>query len=296
MVERRAPLAAHTAKMSGRGVLSDERDAVYAIVIPELEKEHKELEKKQTEFTEAQARAVDFSRLPIMCNHSDRQIGEAVAARVRDMPGRKPRVEAVFQLSPERDTPDASPESQQRALQRNLLMGGAHRDVSLGHAFWMHYCGNVMKATLPEQQASFGAPGFNITKRANEISTCHRGRRKGSHILEYLPCARSLRRSSIEHLEQFAKIYRYPAPPRALQRNTPEWRQYVDVLARQVRQRRKKVMSANGYRELLGAHGTYAASADADELRELIASSPWHAVRDGRLGCVLSKSQRMPRH
>lgn len=246
--------------MSDKMRLRDDCDTLYAIVIPNLEERHDTYEGRTTEFTTEQARRLNLANLPMMCNHSSEQIGRTVAYRVRDVPKGKPRAEAVFQLMPEPDQPSIDADAQRRAAQRNFLMNGAHRDVSLGHNFYVRYCGNVMAATLPERENGYGAPGINITKRAEEISTCYRGARPGSHILQYLPCKRSLRRSSVDQLRSFTRLYNYPEPPSALERRTPAWEQYVEQLGDQVRQRAHLVLGKNGYGDLLRGRGVVAAS------------------------------------
>ena len=265
----------------------DAHDHVYGIVLPKLQKRYDTLTDKKEEFTEAQARAVDFTALPLRINHNRdmHQVGLTVAYRVRDVPGELPRAEAIFRLNREPDKPHGDELSRLAAAQRNYLMEGTHRGLSLGHLYSTEYVGNcgVYAASIGANGGGevahrtddpHGDPGNVVYKEGEEISVCDRGLRDGSEILEYLPCRRSLERSCESAVRKFVKLYNYAAPPSTVHYGEHGWRQYIDTLSSSVRERRDRVLSQNGYNELLGARGVHAASADRLQ-KKLLKNVPW---------------------
>lgn len=264
----------------------DSHDLVYGVVLPNLQEKYDSVTKKKEEYTHAQARSVDFTSLPLRMNHGRQlhQVGVTMAYRVRDATktGDQPRAEAVFKLNREPEHAEQDSLSRICALQRNLLMEGAHRGLSLGHTFNTDYVGNCGTyaasidggSTEPASNDPYGDPGRVLHKNAEEISLVARGLRDGSHILEYLPCKRSLHRSADDAVRQFVTLYNYTAPDSALSRNHPGWRSYIDTLATEVRERRDRVLTQNGYGSLLRGRGEHMASSDAEKV-ELLQEIPW---------------------
>lgn len=265
----------------------DAHDVVYGIVLPNLKDEYHHPTQKKEEYTLAQAKQVDFTALPMLMNHNNdlHQVGITVAYRVRDgepAKGETPRAEAVFMLNREPDQPVKDDLSRMMSVQRNLLMEGLHRGLSLGHDYHTEYVGNCgtyaasigMADVNKRTDDPYGDPGRVIHKEHKEISVCDRGLREGSEILEYLPCRRSLERSDDDAIRSFTKVYNYTPPPPYLHKQAPGWSKYLDTLEAEVRQRRRSVLTTNGYGELLRAKGTHAASADRVQKR-LLKDVPW---------------------
>lgn len=265
----------------------DAHDVVYGVVLPNLQEQYEHATQKKEEYTLAQAKQVDFTALPMLMNHNNdmHQVGITVAYRVREPEPDKheaPRAEAVFMLNREPDQPVKDTLSRMMSYQRNLLMGGVHRGLSLGHDYHTEYVGNcgTYAASVgvgdvnKHSDDPYGDPGRVIHKEHKEISVCERGLRDGSEILEYLPCRRSLNRSDSDAVRTFAQVYNYTPPPAHLHEAAPGWSKYLDTLEGEVRQRRRSVLTTNGYGDLLRAKGTHSASGDRVQ-KKLLKDVPW---------------------
>lgn len=258
------------------------QDIVHAVVLPDLEEEINDFETKKIEFTEQQARRLDLSNLPILVNHDEEmgEVGHTVAYCVRDAtPTQGARAEVVFALTNEDTARGGVQEKLQ--FQRNALMNGAHRDVSLGHVFDVDYVGNTgthaASVGAPRTNDPYGDPGCVINKNAVEISTCSKGKRKGSHILEYVPCRKSLERAmDATVVRRFCARYKYTEPPPDATVASPVWSNYINHLAGEVEHRRKALLN----KQLLS--GTYQASANSPG-DELLAQMPWIFVAAEKL-------------
>jgi hypothetical protein len=266
-------MSATIADMDGNLV---DHDLLYAVVLPNLVERIDDPELKKQEYTVEQARRVDFASLPLQYNHNDDlpPVGRTVGYRVNDRTGAAPRAEVLFKLNREHEQPGARDQlSELTSLQRNLLMTGAHRGVSLGHYYTTEYiddCGH-------HHASASGVPGRVIKKEAYEISTCAKGRREGSDIYEYLPCKRSLLRSTDAAVRSFAELYGYTVPSANLHKQHTEWPRYIDQLHGEVAKRRIAVIENNGYGQMLRARGFHAASADRQSL-DALSSAPWMFV------------------
>jgi hypothetical protein len=252
-----------------------DQDLVHAVVLPSLESEINDFEKKKIEFTETQARRMDLTDLPILINHDEEmgEVGHTIAYAVHDAsPLHQARAEVVFAIKDENMVRGSLRDK--IGYQRNALMNGAHRDVSLGHVYNVESVGNsgmhAASLTAPQTTDPFGDPGCVINKNAVEISTCYKGKRNGSNILEYVPCDNSLRRSTHVIIRKFCERYKYTAPPDDLKCSSPGWSQYIDRLSLEVQQRRRSLLDRR-------VSGTYRASEDTPNTPadELMRSMPW---------------------
>lgn len=263
----------------------NQHDLVYGIVLPNLQPAYQSTTLKKEEFTVDQAKALDFTATPTYMNHDDgkSQVGVTVAYRVREPTPdsqEKPRAEAILKLNREPDVPLDDEVSRITAMQRNLLMKGAHSGLSAGHEYWTDYVGNC-GAYLASQQGGhvqnfdpYGDPGRVVHKKIKEISLCDRGKRPGSDIIEYLPCKRSLQRATAEAIRDFTRLYNYTPPPPTLRREDPGWHRYLDTLYRETSERRHQVLVSQGYSELLRASGSHAASGDR-QTKKYLKDVPW---------------------
>ncbi len=244
----------------------DNHDVLVGVVLPNLRKEHKTLASCKAEYTDNESRQVDFTGLALEMNHCDEElpVGTTIAYRVNDQPDGTTAAEAVFKLNREPDEPN--PDDRLAVVtqtQRNHLMTGYHKDLSLGHdsSKYNEDCdadGRVRASANPNVAA------VTYIKRHREISTTSKGRRPGSHIRGYFPCARSLRRSTEEAVEAFAQHYGYRAPPRGAYRGTKEWDEYLSDLWLNVRQRRSKLLRDSNFTPILRARGYTAASGETN--------------------------------
>ncbi len=242
----------------------EEHDLVRGLVLPRLDDELTNPEDMKREFSADQAREIDLTALPTRMNHSNslESVGITLAYRViGSQDGTPAKAETLHKLHREPDDgiPQNDPVAVLCATQRNLLMSGTHAGVSLGHSFSTDYVGD-----LGRYDASLsGQTGRVINKRPLEISLCKKGKRPGSEILDYLPCKRSLLRTTPEHLRMFCEKYGYTLPPQQAAGDRSAWNGYIDHLWGEVKQRRAQVLSSDGYSQALKSRGIVAASSDS---------------------------------
>lgn len=266
----------------------EEHDVVHGIVLPKVLDEHPDLTHRQREYAKPDLKTSDFTFAPVRFNHNYKKnhTGVTIAWRVREVyqasanlleqPGTV-RVETLHKMHAEPDDDNQSAEANFQRSQREMLMRGIHRGLSLGHSYNTAFLGDA--GVVDASQA--GKPGILVNKNIIEISTCKRGKRDGSEILEYLPCRRSLERSRESEIREFVDVYHYTAPAVDLHSSdTARWRSYIDHLWSEVDQRRKALVSEPGYAQSLRARGVVAASADTDEWLEAVASLPWSFLAD----------------
>lgn len=264
----------------------DSHDLVWGAFLPDLKERIDDMKGKKEEFTIAQARSVDWAGLPLLMNHDDKKyrVGITAAVRVRDAAdtGASARAEAIFKLNKEPDTAARDELSELSCYQRALLMNSSHASLSLSHRYGTEYitdCGSFAASgssaahhTMPRD------PGRVIRRFIDEISLCDHGLRENSNIYEYLPCRRSLQRSSDRMVREFVKTYGYTEPPASLEKPSPAWDSYIDTLSRECYDRRQRVLTDNGYNHLLGrANGTHAASLKqlSPTQRRTLKQVPW---------------------
>jgi hypothetical protein len=255
----------------------DQHDLIHGIVLPQLDDELADPEEMKREFTKDQAREIDLTALPTRLNHSDNleSVGVTLAYRVRETGGTT-CAETLHKLHREPDG-DVDPEDKVAILcaaQRDLLMSGEHQGLSLGHGFSTDYV-----ADLGRHDASLkGREGRVIYKRPIEVSTCRRGKREGSEILEYLPCKKSLLRSDEDKVRSFCNRYHYTPPPADCKksRDPSSWGRYVDFLSDEVQQRRRQVLASEGYSNSLKSRGIVVASLDESIGAPAL---PWQFIR-----------------
>lgn len=266
-------------------------DLVYAVLLPKLADNYDEVDEKKKEYTIEQAQMVDFTDLPARMNHAGEKydVGRTIAYRVREPspPAEHTRAEVILKLYEEADQGCSDHRSRVICEERNLLMEGAHVDVSLQHVYDTKYLGNcgtysASKSALGNVTSTdaklrttdpYGDPGRLLIKVGTEISLCDKGKRPGSKIIEYLPCRRSLRRSKEAAIRSFVKRYKYTPPGDDISQSDAGWPSYIDTLARDVAERRQRVLSENGYADVIASHGTYSAS-DSNR-RALLKKIPW---------------------
>lgn len=261
----------------------EEHDVVHGIVLPKVLDEHPDLTHRQREYAKPDLKTSDFTFAPVHFNHNYKKnhTGVTIAWRVRevyqasanllDQPGTV-RVETLHKMHAEPADDNQSAEANFQRSQREMLMRGIHRGLSLGHSFGTEYLGDA--GVIDPSQA--GKPGILVKKNIIEISTCKRGKRDGSEILEYLPCRRSLEQSRESEIREFVNVYHYTAPADDLHSSdAAQWRSYINHLWSEVDQRRKALVAEPGYAQSLRARGVVAASADTDEWLEATASLPW---------------------
>lgn len=235
------------------------QDLLHAVVLPDLPARNDDLFAKKTEYTESQARQIDLAGLPILINHDEYvgRVGETVAYAVRDgSDGSPARAEVLFVLDSERGVDPAH--LNRLDFQRNALMNGAHRDISLGHTY------DVLRAPAGVHRASAEAPDSVIRKAALEISTCSVGKRSGSHILAYFPCAETLRAATERAVRSFCNQHNYVPPPVGI--NGAEWTHHVESVVDQVSRRRDQLLA----REVIGYHRASATGCTIE------VHVPWH--------------------
>lgn len=280
----------------------DEHDLVHGIVLPELADVIVCAQERKREFSIDQARQLDFTSLPVRMNHNDDlgNVGTTVAYRVieasgdhrasANAPARRARAETLHKLNREADHPDNSHAANMAVLQRNLLMMGDHRGLSLAHKYeqeWLADCGKYVASAS-------GRAGRIIFKTPYEISTCSRGKRPGSEILEYLPCKRSLRLSSADAVRAFARQYKYTEPARELSKSHATWPAYLDSLWSEVRERRHAIMSEDGYAASLRQRGIVAASAANQAALESAGAQhvPWRTKAPDRCASARARARK----
>lgn len=256
-----------------------EHDLIHGIVLPNLVDTHPSIDHTRREYITPEAKDVDFASIPVRMNHRDNlgTVGVTIGYRVYEEPGLRPRAETLHKLHRELDPPPHTPAAELQLTQRNKLMSGAHRGLSLGHDYTTEYVGECGRYDA----AARGQPGRMVRKVAHEISTCTRGARQGSEILEYMPCKRSLRLSHEGAIRSFCDTYQYTPPPRDLrQENAGEWDHYLDTLWSEVEQRRMSVLSQPGYANAMRSRGIVLASGDNEQwLAQLSArAQPWTLV------------------
>lgn len=251
-----------------------DQDLVHAVVLPDLQDKHDDFFEKKTEFTEAQARQMDLAGLPILINHDEGLgcVGEAIAYAVRDKSVEsKARAEVLFALT-DPSTIDDERLRYRLHFQQNALMNGAHRDVSLAHSYDValmpETSGFVAAATGADNQT---AGQCVIRKNPFEISTCDEGKRTGSHVLAYLPSAKTLRSATEGAVRDFCAKHYFPEPPAGVTVKSPEWRAHIEYLVGEIAQRRRLLFK----RDTTGVHR--ASSGTVDQL-------PWHFVNPDNVG------------
>lgn len=263
---------------SVHGSLAD-HDLIHGIVLPNLADSHPSIDHTRCEYITAEAKGVDFAALPVRMNHRNNlsTVGVTIGYRVYEEPGARPRAETLHKLHRELDSPPFTDAANVQVNQRNALMSGEHRGLSLGHDYTTEYVGECGRYDASAR----GQPGRMVRKVAHEISTCARGARQGSEILEYMPCRRSLRLSHEGAIRKFCDTYQYTPPPRDLtQQNTAEWNHYLDTLWSEVEPRRISVLSQPGYATAMRSRGIVLASGDNEQWLEQVAAraQPWTLV------------------
>lgn len=251
-----------------------DRDLVHAVVLPDLQPRLDDFYEKKTEFTEAQARQMDLSGLPILINHNDTlgHMGDTVAYAVRDKTAESnARAEVLLALT-DPDTLENSGLQHRLRFQQNALMNGAHRDVSLAHSYDVQLVSGTMTAA-----AGGGMTGGQcvIRKEPFEISTCDEGKRKGSRVLAYLPSGKTLARASEGAVRDFCRNHNFVQPPLGLDVTSAEWRAHIARLTKEVGARRRALFVRN-------SSGVHCASSDA------ASSVPWHFVSANGAGAFAS--------
>lgn len=246
-----------------------DQDLVHAVLLPDLQEKHEDFYDKKTEFTEQQARQMDLAGLPILINHDEGlgQMGEAIAYAVRDKSAEsKARAEVLFAL----DDPATTTDERHRfrlQFQQNALMNGAHRDVSLAHTYDVE----LVQGTVAAAASATSTGECVIKKSPFEISTCDEGKRTGSHVLAYLPSAKTLRRASEGAVRDFCRNHSFVAPPDGIGPQSAEWRPHIERLVDEIGTRRRQLFK----RDVGGVHR---ASSDA------LNSIPWQFVNPDNVG------------
>jgi len=250
-------------------------DILHAIPIPNLAKQNEDFFAKKTEFTETQARQIDLTGLPILINHDERlgQVGKVIAYAVRDgTEDLAARAEILIALTSADEC--RTPTDRYRLdFQRNSLLNGAHRDVSLTHEY--RVTGAHAAAAVRNSSNNNDDTGCIIRKTAIEVSTCSEGRREGSQILAYLPCESTLRTATERSLRSFCTANGYTNPPESASpnRDATEWQRHIDQVIDQVQQRRTTLFA----KEVRGYYRASASGATAT-LTEEIMATPWQFV------------------
>jgi len=245
----------------------DNHDILYGVVLPNLRKEHDSMYSRRAEYTDDEARSIDMTGLVLEFNHNDNEppVGTTIAYRVQDdANGGLSAAEAVFKLNREPDNPANDRLSQAAASQRNLLMTRYHKGFSLGHTA-QKFAVDCDEHGRVNASHKANEPAITYVKFHREISTCETGRRPGSIIKGYFPCARSLRRSTDDAIRSFAANYGYEAPPADSVPGMRSWDAYLARLLDAVRQRRRQVLRENNFTPILHARGFIAASGDASK-------------------------------
>lgn len=252
-----------------------DQDLVHAVVLPDLQPRIDDFYEKKTEFTESQARQMDLSGLPILINHDEGlgRMGETIAYAVRDRSAESnARAEVLFALTDPETVHDGKLQHRLK-FQQNALMNGAHRDVSLAHAYEVEL--------VPESGAFAAAAGAGagdamtgqcvIRKNPFEISTCDEGKRKGSRVLAYLPSTKTLRRATEGAVRDFCRNHGFQEPPAGIGAASGEWRSHIERLSNEVAARRRALFVRD-------AGGVHRASSGA------ASTVPWHFVNPDNVG------------
>lgn len=243
----------------------DNCDMLVGIVLPNLPPQHTSLNSMKNDYTIAESEMIDLTGYDLEYNHHDEEppVGKTIGWRVNETPNGKYQAEAVCKLNREPDYPDFTDHlTRISSMQRHNLMTGLHRDFSLGHVatkFNAHcdVSGRVNASKSKE-------PHISYVKEHREISTCIKGKKDGSHIEHYFPCARSLRRSSPYEVRDFARVYNYEQAPTDLEINARKWDAYLAHLLKQVKQRRMRVLREKQFLPTLVKRGfVVTASKDA---------------------------------
>jgi hypothetical protein len=263
----------------------DDADVFVGIVLSNLPDSHPTSEHRKREFNAQETRQTTMRGLPVYIEHNEtwHPVGLTVGYRVVEGMGadggggggrvvasrghlgkhgngkKRPYVETVHMLNREPDVAPTLGAPDQHAveatrLQRCRLMMGVDRGLSLGHRF------------RPEQAS--GTARATIVKRLVEISTCPRGKRPGTVIEHYFPCARTLQKSDEVMVREFCKVYGYSAPSHDCgERGSEPWARFIDSLSSQVAARRAAVFSRPGFENLAEPvpryHGVVRASASS---------------------------------
>ena len=259
----------------------EENDLIHGITLPNVPDQHPDLNHHKREYAQPDLEQADFTHAPVRFNHKTHMntVGVTIAWRSQRQNGDSVRVETLHKLNAEPRTFIETTEALLQRDQRNLLMEGVHRGLSLCHKFETEYLpsNGVYQASLPSGTADTG--GILVEKTILEISTCKAGRRKGSHIIDYLPCRRSLDRSAEHSVREFASIYNYTKAAPNLAGDS--WRSYIDQLWSEVSDRRRRILSEPGYVEKLRANGVVAASeTDVDTADASSIPVPWIFVTE----------------
>jgi hypothetical protein len=243
-------------------------DILHAIPIPNLAKQNNDFFAKKTEFTETQARRLDLTGLPVHINHDEKlgQVGKVIAYAVRDGAEEvAARAEILIALTSAGDC--RTPADRDRLdFQRNALLLGAHRDVSLTHEY------RVIGAHSAAARATDSDADCVIRKTAIEVSTCSEGRRDGSQIIAYLPSESTLRTATERCVRSFCAANGYATPPDSASphHDAAEWQRHIDQVVNQVQQRRNELFAKE-------VRGYYRASASGTGgVTETM--SPWQFV------------------
>ena len=257
-------------------------DIVHAVVLPDLPDKNTDLFAKKTEYTKEQAKQIDLTGIPILVEHKEQlgRVGETIAYAVRDGSSNfGARAEVLFVIDGDRDACDSA-HRMRLDFQRNALMNGAHRDVSLGHAYQtIPLPSGMYKASSDGEPA----PDCLIRKSALEISTCAAGKRDGSHILAYLPCAETLRNATERAVRMFCAQHNYVPPPPVS--NGADWSRHVEDVIAQVDRRREQLLS----REVVGYHRASSGASETIEVR-----MPWHFVKASASAVLSTESTVAP--
>jgi hypothetical protein len=251
-----------------------DRDLVHAVVLPDLQPRLDDFYEKKTEFTEAQARQMDLSGLPILINHDKTlgRMGDTVAYAVRDKSAdSNARAEVLLALTDPDTVEDGSLQHRLR-FQQNALMNGAHRDVSLAHAYDVQLVSGTVTAAAGSTAAAAMAGGQCVVRKEPfEISTCDEGKRKGSRVLAYLPSDKTLQRATEGAVRDFCRTQGFVQPPQGIDVSSAEWRAQIKRLSSEVGARRRALFVRN-------SSGVHCASSGA------ASSLPWHFVNPDGVG------------
>jgi hypothetical protein len=249
-----------------------DRDLVHAVVLPDLQLRLDDFYEKKTEFTEAQARQMDLSGLPMLINHDKKLgcMGDTVAYAVRDKSAdSNARAEVLLALT-DPDTVDDESLQHRIRFQQNAFMNGAHRDVSLAHSYDVQLVSGTMTAAAGSAGAMAGGQCV-VRKEPFEISSCDEGKRKGSRVLAFLPSDKTLQRATEGAVRDFCRTQGFVQPPQGIDVSSAEWRAQIKRLSGEIGARRRALFVRN-------SSGVHCASSGA------ASSLPWHFVNPDGVG------------
>lgn len=254
-----------------------DQDLVHAVLLPDLQQKYDDLYEKKTEFTEQQARSMDLAGLPILINHDEGlgQVGQTIAYAVRDRSEKSnARAEVLFALT-DPSTVDSAPLRTRLRFQQNALMNGAHRDVSLAHSYDVALAAGSVSAAAATDTIGGTANESQCIIRKNpfEISTCDEGKRTGSHVLAYLPAAKTLHAATEGAVRDFCRIHGFIEPPAGISAQSTEWRQHIERLASEIAEKRRLLFRPD-------VAGVHRASSSASN------PVPWHFLNPDNVGLL----------